>query len=88
VSGPDGALEIAGRLSRAIGEGVEIFGQTLRIGASAGVAMRADGEDAETIMHEADAAMYRSKASLEPSIEIAGAADRRRPSGVVGASSI
>jgi hypothetical protein len=71
-------------MSRALGEEVEILGTTVRVSSSVGVAIRADGHDPDTILSQADAAMYRAKASPEHSVEIAGTADNPRPPSGIG----
>jgi diguanylate cyclase (GGDEF)-like protein len=66
VSGRDaaaGAARIAERMLAAVDEDFEIDGNRLRIGVSVGVAIYpADGADAETLIANADAALYRAKA--------------------------
>jgi diguanylate cyclase (GGDEF)-like protein len=59
-----GAAELAARLRTAIGKPVDLGGRPLRVGASIGVAARADGDPADlaALAVVADAAMYREKA--------------------------
>ena len=54
--------ETVTRLQRAIAEPIHIEGRVLRVTSSAGVAsFPNDGQDAETLLANADAAMYRAK---------------------------
>jgi diguanylate cyclase (GGDEF)-like protein/PAS domain S-box-containing protein len=60
---PAAAAALADRLFTAMAGDVEIDGHRLRIGVSIGVAIfPADGADATTLLANADAALYRSKA--------------------------
>ncbi|MFM2120588.1 MAG: hypothetical protein RL722_2056, partial [Pseudomonadota bacterium] len=56
------ALQTVERISRSLGENLELRGSLLTTAASLGVAMfPGDGSDAATLMRHADAAMYRAK---------------------------
>jgi diguanylate cyclase (GGDEF)-like protein/PAS domain S-box-containing protein len=58
----ESAAPVAHKILRAIERPFDIGGQTLRVTASGGVAIHpADGEDCETLLKNADAAMYRAK---------------------------
>ncbi len=60
---PRGAAELAARLVAEISRPYEIAGHTVVIGASVGVALApGDGTDADTLLRNADMALYRSKA--------------------------
>ncbi|MFC4728703.1 diguanylate cyclase domain-containing protein [Coralloluteibacterium thermophilus] len=62
VDGPDGARAMARRLLDACAEPYLVEGHRLHILFSIGVALfPGDGEDAETLMRNADTAMYRAK---------------------------
>ncbi|HVZ12860.1 MAG TPA: EAL domain-containing protein, partial [Bauldia sp.] len=65
LSGPDERSDpkyVLGRLRAAIAEPVEIEGQLFRVTSSIGIARYpADGEDAETLLLNADVAMYQAK---------------------------
>jgi diguanylate cyclase (GGDEF)-like protein/PAS domain S-box-containing protein len=61
-AGPAAAAQIADRLHSAMAEGFESRGQPLHIGLSIGVALYpTDGLDEQTLMSNADAALYRAK---------------------------
>lgn len=55
------ATAVAARLSAALAEPYIIDDRSVQIGASAGVALAEGGYDAEDVLREADAAMYRAK---------------------------
>lgn len=61
-SSPDAAIHLANRVIAAVQEPFAIGNFTVEIGATIGIAQcPADGTDAETLLHAADMAMYRSK---------------------------
>jgi len=53
------AADVAQRLQRALADPIDVDGKLLRIKASIGIAI---GDDPQTLLNEADAAMYRAKA--------------------------
>jgi diguanylate cyclase (GGDEF)-like protein len=58
------ALGLAHRILETIAQPIEVDGVSVRVGASIGVALfPSDGEDADTLVRSADAAMYAAKAS-------------------------
>lgn len=60
---PGNAAELASRLVHELSRPYEIDGQTVVIGASVGIALAPqDGEDPDTLLRNADMALYRSKA--------------------------
>jgi diguanylate cyclase (GGDEF)-like protein/PAS domain S-box-containing protein len=59
----DEATVIADRLSAAIATPLVLAGETVRIAASIGLAESRAGEDADDLIHRADAAMYRAKSA-------------------------
>lgn len=61
VNGPEEAEAVAHRILGALGEPIEVGGFMLRASSSIGIALRMDGEDAETLLASADAAMYEAK---------------------------
>ena len=61
VADPALALDIAERAVAAIAVPLDIGGVGVRVGASAGLAMRRADSDVDSIMHEADQAMYAAK---------------------------
>lgn len=61
VDGPAAALAIAERVVVALTAPVEVFGTSVHVGASAGLAMRHDASDSDALMREADVAMYSAK---------------------------
>jgi diguanylate cyclase (GGDEF)-like protein/PAS domain S-box-containing protein len=58
VSTPAEASAVAQRLRRALAAPIDVDGREIRIDASIGIAI---GDDPETLLKEADAAMYRAK---------------------------
>ena len=58
------ALAAADRLGDVLREPFEVLGETISLSASAGVAVAAPGDDAEALLREADAAMYRAKLAV------------------------
>ena len=58
---PDDALRIAERAVGALRPPIEIAGRRVRVGASAGLAVRHEGSDAAGLLREADVAMYSAK---------------------------
>ncbi len=62
VSGVDGAVAVAKKILKAIGEPFVIAGRNLEIGASIGVVVFPQhGDDLDALMRQADAAMYTAK---------------------------
>jgi diguanylate cyclase (GGDEF)-like protein/PAS domain S-box-containing protein len=63
VATPEEAAVTARSIIRAISSPYLIDGETVEIGASVGIALAArDGSDADTLLHQADIALYRVKA--------------------------
>ena len=63
ISRPDDAAVLAVRVLEVLSGPVEIAGQTVRLGASLGIAIGPrDGTAYETLMQKADVALYRAKA--------------------------
>jgi diguanylate cyclase (GGDEF)-like protein/PAS domain S-box-containing protein len=63
VAGPDAALAVAQRLAATLREPISVDGRALTVSASIGVAMAEPGGDVETLLRDADAAMYQAKAA-------------------------
>lgn len=62
VSQPDHLSGLAGELIRALGQPMELYGKTIHVGASVGIAIYPDdGKDSETLVKNADIAMYQAK---------------------------
>ncbi len=62
TSSPEDAERIARRIAQAIGEPFELYGHSINIGASVGLALTPDhGTNIETLMRAADIAMYCAK---------------------------
>ena len=61
VHGAAVALDIAERAVAALSAPVEVSGNSVQVGASAGLAMRHDSSDSDDLMREADLAMYSAK---------------------------
>jgi diguanylate cyclase (GGDEF)-like protein/PAS domain S-box-containing protein len=67
---PEKASALADRLLACVAEEMEIQGQRLRIGLSVGIAVfPTDGEDQQTLLANADAALYRAKAAGRGSVQ-------------------
>jgi diguanylate cyclase (GGDEF)-like protein/PAS domain S-box-containing protein len=82
VSDPTEASRVADRLHKALARPVDLDGRTLRIEASIGIAL---GDEPQTLLKEADAAMYRAKsqpglgfAFFDPSLDEAALVRFRR----------
>ena len=64
VPAEQGVLALAQRIVDAVGEATELEGRSLQVSASVGIALTSDSAaSAETLMRDADVAMYRAKAS-------------------------
>jgi len=64
IEGADAARTVAEKLITAAGEDVEVDGVPMHVGASVGIALfPADGQDFESLLRRADAAMYIAKQS-------------------------
>jgi diguanylate cyclase (GGDEF)-like protein len=62
VSGVEGAVAVANKILKAIGEPTQIDGRNLEVSASIGVVMFPQhGDDPEVLLRQADAAMYAAK---------------------------
>jgi len=94
LDGPAVALDIAQRAVAALGAPLEVSGISVRVGASAGLAMRHDNGDSDTLMREADVAMYAAKREgknrvqryghTEPPLGVGRKRRARRTSGSIG----
>jgi predicted signal transduction protein with EAL and GGDEF domain len=63
LSQPEGAAAFAERLVASVAEPFDLDGEGMVIGLSIGIALfPADGEDADTLLRNADTALYRAKA--------------------------
>ncbi len=79
TGGPDGALGMAHRVLEAISEPADVGGTQVRPRASIGVALAVDADaDPETLLRDADAAMYEAKARGPNGVWLADAAVRGR----------
>nr|WP_249420107.1 GGDEF domain-containing phosphodiesterase [Rhabdothermincola salaria] len=63
------AAEISGRILDAVARPVEVAGRTLAVSASVGVVHATPGVTADTMLRDADVAMYRAKAAGRNRIE-------------------
>lgn len=71
TSAPDKALGLARRVLEGLARPIEIGLHTLQVGASIGIAFYPDGgSDADTLLRNADVAMYRAKADRSNSISV------------------
>ena len=79
TGGPDGALGMAHRMLAALSAPAEIAGTQMRPRASIGVALAVDaGATSETLLRDADAAMYEAKSRGPNGVWLADAAVRSR----------
>jgi diguanylate cyclase (GGDEF)-like protein len=59
---PEDAADVARKIIKLMGQPFEVQGHVIQIGASVGIAVAPnDGEDADTLMKNADLALYRAK---------------------------
>jgi diguanylate cyclase (GGDEF)-like protein/PAS domain S-box-containing protein len=64
LTGPDDATQVAEKLARSLDVPVRLGSQEIVVSASIGIAVSGDeSESGETLLRDADAAMYRAKAS-------------------------
>jgi diguanylate cyclase (GGDEF)-like protein len=61
VRGPEAIVPVVERLQRTLAAPVAIFGRDMTIGASVGVAVGRPGDSADTLIRNADLAMYMAK---------------------------
>ncbi|MBN7798713.1 sensor domain-containing protein [Parahaliea mediterranea] len=62
IAHPDKAAKVAAKVMRALAEPFEVEGRDIRVQASMGICMYpGDGDDAATLLRNADAAMFRAK---------------------------
>ena len=79
TGGPDGALGMAHRVLEALSAPAEVGGTQIRPRASIGVALAVDANaDPETLLRDADAAMYEAKSRGPNGVWLADAAVRGR----------
>ena len=79
TGGPDGALGMAHRMLHALAAPAEIAGTQMRPRASIGVALAVDRDStSETLLRDADAAMYEAKSRGPNGVWLADAAVRSR----------
>jgi diguanylate cyclase (GGDEF)-like protein/PAS domain S-box-containing protein len=64
------ALAVARKVNAAMAQPLRIGGQDISLGMSIGVAIAAPGDDATTLLDNADAALYRAKAAGRNRIEL------------------
>jgi diguanylate cyclase (GGDEF)-like protein len=65
----DAAFGLAGRAVAALAKPMDVMGHPVRVGASIGVSMRRDGSDLDSLMREADMAMYSAKGHGKSRVE-------------------
>jgi len=76
VSGADYAAAVASRAIEAVSQPYDIEGATVSVTTSAGVSIYPEhGEDADTLMKNADLALYAAKAAGKNAYQIAGCTD-------------
>lgn len=71
--GPELAVEIARRISRAVARPVRIGGEPVKVGVSVGIASSDRPDDRSDLLGRADAALYRAKAEGKRRIAVAPA---------------
>ena len=65
INQPEDASRVAGKIQKAVARPVRIQGDPVRLQLSIGISLfPEDGDDLETMMHRADAAMYHAKIDL------------------------
>jgi diguanylate cyclase (GGDEF)-like protein/PAS domain S-box-containing protein len=69
VNGIEDALAVADKINRAIGKPMHVAGSEVPLGVSIGVTVGRTGEDATSLLRQADAALYRAKAAGRNRIE-------------------
>jgi diguanylate cyclase (GGDEF)-like protein len=69
VASPQSALLVAERAVAVLGESVEIAGIRVHVGASIGLSIHQQGSDPDSLMREADVAMYAAKAQGKNRVE-------------------
>ena len=70
----DDALAVAGKIIHGIGKPLFVAGAEVPLGVSIGVALAGPGDDATTLLRNADSALYRAKAAGRNRIEVHGQA--------------
>lgn len=70
MSGESDAVLVAERLCKALYEPIEIGGKPLSVSASIGIAFAQEGDDPDTLLRHADAAMYKVKEGGRGTYEI------------------
>lgn len=63
LSGPDDAQQLADRVMTALTEPFDVSGRAVHVGASAGLVLVRGGDDPETLLRDADIALYAAKAA-------------------------
>lgn len=63
-------LEVAGRIRAALGTPVEVGGQSCWVGASIGVCFATRGQAADTLLRDADTAMYVAKTRARGGVQV------------------
>jgi diguanylate cyclase (GGDEF)-like protein/PAS domain S-box-containing protein len=61
VAGLEDAIAVAGRILSALEPAFDLHAMTVHVGASIGIVLGHDGDDAGTLLKHADVAMYRAK---------------------------
>jgi diguanylate cyclase (GGDEF)-like protein/PAS domain S-box-containing protein len=75
----ESAAQLAGRITAAASRPMRVHGTPVQVGASVGIVLGAPaGRDAEQLLREADAAMYRAKSRGKGRYEFSAAPMRRR----------
>jgi diguanylate cyclase (GGDEF)-like protein/PAS domain S-box-containing protein len=70
VAGPDAVCDIAAKVLEALALGFAVEGNLLALNASVGVVLARPGDDASTLVRNADLAMYRAKAAGKGRYEV------------------
>lgn len=70
VTSTDDALAVARKIRDVIGEPLTIEGHPAPVGVCVGIALARPGDDAQTVIHNADTALYKAKNAGRNSIEV------------------
>ncbi|HUE90568.1 diguanylate cyclase [Pseudomonas sp.] len=73
VQSAEAAGQLAERLLQELGSSIQMESDTVRVGASIGIALSRGQDDATTLIRRADAAMYRAKAAGRNRVHLAQA---------------
>ena len=70
VNSLDDALAVAAKVNRAFGRPAHVAGTEVQVGVSVGITLSRTGDDATTLLRQADTALYRAKAGGRDRVEV------------------